>query len=793
MVNFVHGSHLIQAPIGSGKSFLFFDGPLFGLYKHRARPILNKQAKTGTVQVLFSLDEQTRLIERSISPTTKGGESVKTKLWEVNNLTQEKDGRLSVLAAHDILNYTSKHLSSIIDSQYLSLIEFTNSKEVDNAISELLPPKEVLMSVNILMQESQSVFELAPADRVQVFKHLFGLLGIDEAKERINERRKELQTTINIIWDDTLHSQKLQIALTQIKTSLVTLTQQYTNIDNTGSKQGDQNQSYMDVLTKHMQTWFFADLWLIQEERIGVQDFSFTEHEYERINALVHTIEIDIARLTQAQWEKQERAKHTATKKTELEKITHQSQQLKIQLEHLSEKKKHMWSNATQDLTKQKKVLHAEQEKLEATIPWDALAQYGTAPSHGSELDLYIQDLVNQWTTLADQIAVLEKEAQNIQNSEKEIKQELLTLEQQKKHLQESHAKQSLFECDKIQGPCPYVDMINKNAVWALKQQSSNVSKQEELLKQKLEEQGKAKILNKKALQEKKVSLTSLKSFLKEIGRKSLQTTSKKLATLRIKSQDLDKKLQAEQSHQDLLISIEKEELQKQTQQNQIQIQIKELSAAIMLHEKQVSHGDTTLDKELLEHLQAAKQTTQDLHQTTKKIQEIATEYKQQQIKTKKLQEQLQITKELHHIFSKELMIVVLQDFLPALQEIINSYLSQIVDYEIRFVSPDLDGAQLELDIEIIDSKWTRKVKSLSGGQKTILKLVWMLSVATLFKSSFLFLDETINNLDTNTIAQVADVLKEFVEHSSCNFYVVTHSPQIQQMSSWDSVISIEM
>ena len=66
-----------------------------------------------------------------------------------------------------------------------------------------------------------------------------------------------------------------------------------------------------------------------------------------------------------------------------------------------------------------------------------------------------------------------------------------------------------------------------------------------------------------------------------------------------------------------------------------------------------------------------------------------------------------------------------------------------------------------------------------------------MLSVASLFRSSFLLLDETINNLDSETISQVADVLEEFVHSQELHFYVVTHSPQIQQMSIWDSIIEL--
>ncbi|MEI8092036.1 MAG: hypothetical protein WCG98_07760 [bacterium] len=42
---FPQGKYLIKAPIGSGKSFLFFDGPMFGLYKLANRNMLNALSK----------------------------------------------------------------------------------------------------------------------------------------------------------------------------------------------------------------------------------------------------------------------------------------------------------------------------------------------------------------------------------------------------------------------------------------------------------------------------------------------------------------------------------------------------------------------------------------------------------------------------------------------------------------------------------------------------------------------------------------------------------------------------
>jgi hypothetical protein len=48
-----------------------------------------------------------------------------------------------------------------------------NEKEVELLLTDLLPPKEVVLSANFLMQDAVNVFELAPAQRLDIFKHIF--------------------------------------------------------------------------------------------------------------------------------------------------------------------------------------------------------------------------------------------------------------------------------------------------------------------------------------------------------------------------------------------------------------------------------------------------------------------------------------------------------------------------------------------------------------------------------------------------------------------------------------------
>jgi len=65
-VLFHNGIFLIKAPIGTGKSFLFFDAPVYGLYKHEPRQVLNIRATTGYVKLLVRVHDTDYLIIRQL-------------------------------------------------------------------------------------------------------------------------------------------------------------------------------------------------------------------------------------------------------------------------------------------------------------------------------------------------------------------------------------------------------------------------------------------------------------------------------------------------------------------------------------------------------------------------------------------------------------------------------------------------------------------------------------------------------------------------------------------------------
>ncbi len=66
-----------------------------------------------------------------------------------------------------------------------------------------------------------------------------------------------------------------------------------------------------------------------------------------------------------------------------------------------------------------------------------------------------------------------------------------------------------------------------------------------------------------------------------------------------------------------------------------------------------------------------------------------------------------------------------------------------------------------------------------------------MLAISSYIKSPIIFLDETINNLDGETVGKVADILEDFVKQKSIKLYTITHNQQIQDMDIWDDTLDI--
>jgi len=95
-------------------------------------------------------------------------------------------------------------------------ITFKSEPELQNSVEDFLAPKEVFLSTNFLMQDSDNIFEMTPADRINVFKNIFGLLNIDEAKDIVAEQKKQVQLSLKIKKDTSNFDSKLKEIIVNI-------------------------------------------------------------------------------------------------------------------------------------------------------------------------------------------------------------------------------------------------------------------------------------------------------------------------------------------------------------------------------------------------------------------------------------------------------------------------------------------------------------------------------------------------------------------------------------------------
>lgn len=89
---FHKGKYLIKAPIGSGKSFLFFDGPNYALYKSASRNLLNIQSKIGMIKLLFAYNDQVFLIKRTLKKG-KSKDSCASQLFQLSEIPEVLEGK----------------------------------------------------------------------------------------------------------------------------------------------------------------------------------------------------------------------------------------------------------------------------------------------------------------------------------------------------------------------------------------------------------------------------------------------------------------------------------------------------------------------------------------------------------------------------------------------------------------------------------------------------------------------------------------------------------------------------
>ncbi len=774
---------MIIAPVGTGKSMLFFDWPVYGLYKYGTRDVLNNACDTGSISMLIEINNEYWLIRRQLKAS-------KTRSISTTSVLARYHGDISsIYEQYPEILYAGRDIIAELDPISIDEIVFKNETDLQKNLEEFLPARDVLMNRDMMMQESSNIFDLTQTERITVFKHLFGLLDIDSAKDRLWEEKTKLKYLLQVKKDTSSLSTKLTGLIAQLK-------QQW----NMMTRSDYYEKSDLDIW---LSQWLddssllgtdiaFDTLLPIDRVRSSVLDQALEWHKTD-----YHTV---VAQLSQAKIQEVEFVTRNLQLVTEVTQTTKELQEIREVIQTYN-------GEQLQQYKSDKLFLIQQINEIEFGIDYDLfdgqvedmMQAYGYVTKltqQGKELQLQIAHIDTQIKALQDTEAL---QTTNQKSQIVALDEQLSQLGQQIVLKEEKLWIASRFYCTKIDADCPFISQINDGVIVSHTRELDQIKNQYNTILttrnslpahsvtdypahlQRLNGQ-------KESLQSQITKLRELlvKIWFKQITEQypiyqqlqlKLKTVDGQIIQFEHKLAELDQLKLQEQTLQIQLKQRQDQEEEWRTRNEELRVLIKQL----IVQEQEL--------KWQYEQIKTIEIWTQQVTDLISRINDLIHEYKTSQLEIVTLETRAKRVDELYTIVSKELTVIVLQEYLPVLSDIINNQLSKVVHYQLEFT---VNVGWDKLEIMIKDEWWAREVKSLSWGQRAILRLCWILAIALWSGNKFLFLDETINHLDKEMVGKAAELIEEFVQWNKVTLYAITHSDQIQELDIWDYVVRVK-
>ena len=821
--------YLIKAPIGSGKSFLFFDAPRYALYKDSSRNMLNLQSKNWEISLIFDVDGTYYLVKRILKSTKMWNDSCTSQLFTINYNWENLLKDIKNLSWDTEVLQWWENIIENFESQSWNLwnlgkISFKNEMDLQTSLGALLPPKEVFLSTVFLLQDADNIFEMRPADRLIVLKNVFNLLWIDDAKEKVQEKKKEVWYKLKSLQDHSLQDNKLRVSLKSLWNSLKTL---------------EEDSELKEVLSANDE--FFENIeWFF--DQISLNDFSLNWLGLSLFEKAENLIQTKIDAVIKLDAQLSEFNQQISALNQQKSQISKDIQAAKVNISDLQKKIENIDAKKWNELKNKKMELYKKWDDLNSNSKYSDFSEFiefwnKSAENNDSfeNLDMpmdlksafdVLQIAKNAWTSLKTLIESEKVKLENLDLQAKnwkvnhdneveklkelksrkddEIKQQQIKIEE----LDKMRAENSDFDCPDLCKKCPHINAINKQQYEQYSQQKEKLNQTLETMKSEYEKQdfdNKIRELEnqknpewddfKKDL-EKKIRWqtefsNSLREYLMKIWFAEWEKSYREWESIQSEIQSIDKQLFQREEESKNLDRYQQDKVAAETSLHHLEKSLQEQDKQAEELNVKIEWVKSEKEKSSSTKLQQQQNEIKQIFQTISQIEQLVEDSVNNKNLTKQLQEDEKKLSRLYSILSKEIVLFALDDYLPLLSDVINDYLSQCVDYSIRMQIVE-NGEKLELDAKILDSKWEREVKSLSGGQRNVLKLVWMLAVSSYLRTPLLFLDETINNLDADTVWKVSEMINNFVKQRTMKFYTVTHNKEIQDMQIWDDVIEIK-
>lgn len=339
------------------------------------------------------------------------------------------------------------------------------------------------------MQDAENIFELAPADRLTVLKHVFGLLGIDEAKDHIQEKKRILTAEKKVLSDTTSFDEKCTML---IKTYL-----QNTHILNTHALTKDHLSPRTDIISELTNV---QDKVTIQSMTVDHLPLDMYTTVYDLYNHQKQaTIQQD-TRVQNLQSQYQEYLTQNKQQQTDITNRTRQIEQINTQLQthktintdelkHNKQQLLQQQSAYIQEFPTQKiSALYEKQSntRIAKESPSTITAESGMASCMqflhhciqlGSLLKQENETLQTKIQAHTDKIkqdtAYIDLQIQKWKEKDLDYQQQKIVIDEQLANISQSLDQQSNFFCSKIDTSCPFIQTINKQSLEQIQQQKS--------------------------------------------------------------------------------------------------------------------------------------------------------------------------------------------------------------------------------------------------------------------------------------------------------------------------------
>ena len=784
---------MIIAPVGTGKSMLFFDWPVYGLYKYGTRDVINNACDTGSISMLIEINDEYWLIRRQLKAS-------KTRSINTTSSLARYYGDISqIYNTYPEILYTDRNIIAELDLAQVDEIIFKNETDLQKNLEEFLPARDVFMNRDMMMQESSNIFDLTQTERIAVFKHLFWLLDIDSAKERLWEEKTKLKYLLQAKKDMSSVSLKFTQLITSLRQSYdwILTNAMISVVDYDG-----------DILTQWLEyssmmgtTIAIDQVIMIQRDQADAirNALEWHKQQYHELNA----------QLTQI-------TNHKLQITKKLEELVTRNSQLATEIQQYDTTLSKYNTDQLQSFKTQKLTFIQQINDLEFGINYDVFDEqvedlqqayeYTTRlTQQGKELQLQAIHIGTQIKGVED---MMQLQVTNHTTKLQDLIQQLDQLNKQISLKEEKLWIASKFYCVKIEADCPFVEQISGGIITTHERELDQLQTQQMALMVSLQD---AKSLTHTTDYEWHLARLTAEQII-------INDQINQLRTMLVKVwyKQITDSYPLYQQYQSKLKVVDQQILQYESKLQEVeQITKKKREVSVQLEHVQIESWKLKVENEQLEQQYQTliytnswseanplgqlateyqqiiiyEKNLQTMVDQISRINELISDYKSSQQEIVTLETRAKRIDELYTIISKELTVLVLQEYLPVLSDIINNQLVKVVDYQLEFT---VNSGWDKLEIMIKDIYGSREVKSLSGWQRAILRLCWILAVALWSGNKFLFLDETINHLDKEMVSKAAELIEEFVQGNKVTLYAITHSDQIQEMDIWDHVVRVK-